>query len=119
MGTGTLALPFAAEKGGLLFNAIGLFLIGLWNYYSANCLLRCLEYLPHIDTVVDRSSHNNLDQMEQQQSEYGTSESNGTKSKISAMPPPPEGTTTYGAVAWYASGPKGKFVDSFELGYSS
>jgi len=107
MGTGTLALPFAAEKGGLLFNAIGLFLIGLWNYYSANCLLRCLEYLPHIDTVVDRSSHNNLDQMEQQQSEYGTSESNGTKSKISAMPPPPEGTTTYGAVAWYASGPKG------------
>jgi hypothetical protein len=53
MGTGTLALPFASEVGGLLFNAIGLFVIGAWNYYSADCLLRCLEYLPEVDDVVD------------------------------------------------------------------
>ena len=53
MGTGTLALPFASEVGGLLFNAIGLFVIGAWNYYSADCLLRCLEYLPEVDGVVD------------------------------------------------------------------
>ena len=46
MGSGTLALPYAATVGGLLFNIIGLCLIGLWNYYSSNCLLRCLDYLP-------------------------------------------------------------------------
>jgi amino acid permease len=38
MGTGTLALPYASQVGGLVFNALGLLLIGLWNYYSANCL---------------------------------------------------------------------------------
>jgi hypothetical protein len=53
MGTGTLALPFASKVGGLLFNAIGLFVIGAWNYYSANCLLRCLEYLPEVDEIVN------------------------------------------------------------------
>ena len=36
MGTGTLALPFAAQKGGLVFNMIGLGVIVVWNYYSAN-----------------------------------------------------------------------------------
>ena len=46
-GTGTLALPYASEKGGLLFNALGLFAVGAWNYYSANCLLRCAELIEH------------------------------------------------------------------------
>lgn len=55
MGTGTLALPYASEVGGLLFNALGLLVICGWNYYSANCLLRCLEYLPNVeDDVEDR-----------------------------------------------------------------
>jgi amino acid permease len=53
MGTGTLALPFASTVGELLFNAIGPFVIGAWNYYSADCLLRCLEYLPEVGDVVD------------------------------------------------------------------
>ena len=137
---------FAAAKGGLLFNAIGLFFIGFWNYYAANCLLRCLPYLP--------SSYNNKALLENKvtvncsmtdlehkhhQSQYGALESlvacceNGEEKKDSAndeygvgtncdyspalntkeqftvtYPPPPEGTTTFGAVAWYASGPQGK-----------
>mmetsp|Transcript_29095 Transcript_29095/g.55157 ORF Transcript_29095/g.55157 Transcript_29095/m.55157 type:complete len:413 (-) Transcript_29095:184-1422(-) len=33
-----------------------------------------------------------------------------TVRKIDLMPPPPDGTTTYGAVAWYAAGPKGLMV---------
>jgi hypothetical protein len=49
MGTGTLALPYASEVGGLVFNALGLLVICGWNYYSANCLLRCLEYLPNVE----------------------------------------------------------------------
>ncbi len=53
MGTGTLALPSASAVGGLLFNDIGLFVIGAWNYYLADCLLRCPEYLPEVDDIVD------------------------------------------------------------------
>ncbi|KAL3816074.1 hypothetical protein ACHAXA_009712 [Cyclostephanos tholiformis] len=33
MGTGTLALPYASERGGLAFNAFGLFAIGAWDYH--------------------------------------------------------------------------------------
>ena len=102
MGTGTLALPFAAEKGGLLFNAGGLFLIGLWNYYSAFCLLRCLEYFPHIDEAEKGKGVH-----------YGSMNSSccGTKQQHEhdqMIEPPPPGTTAYGVVAWYASGHKGK-----------
>ncbi|KAL7535935.1 hypothetical protein ACHAXR_006822 [Thalassiosira sp. AJA248-18] len=126
MGTGTLALPFAAEKGGLVFNMVGLFFIGFWNYYSANCLLRCLQYLPaQFDkegggkAAVNGSC--NMAELEQQPV-YGTMDSNGCENNRThngrtathdnngtnghSMPPPPDGTTTYGAVAWYASGPK-------------
>ena len=46
MGTGTLALPFASERGGLVFNAVGLFLIGAWDYYMSLLLLGCLDLLP-------------------------------------------------------------------------
>ncbi len=53
MGTSTLALPSASAAGGLLFNAIVLFVISAWNYYSADCLLRCLEYLPEVYDIVD------------------------------------------------------------------
>mmetsp|Transcript_12059 Transcript_12059/g.25686 ORF Transcript_12059/g.25686 Transcript_12059/m.25686 type:complete len:443 (-) Transcript_12059:427-1755(-) len=119
MGTGTLALPFAAEKGGLLLNAVGLGLIGLWNYYSAKCLLRCLDNLPQIDEVKDgrRGGEGNCSMTEmEQQPLYGTMESssgineelrNDSYAEIRSLPPPPDGTTTYGVVAWYASGPRG------------
>mmetsp|Transcript_37386 Transcript_37386/g.78849 ORF Transcript_37386/g.78849 Transcript_37386/m.78849 type:complete len:508 (+) Transcript_37386:95-1618(+) len=117
MGPGTLALPFAAEKGGLLFNVGGLVLIGLWNYYSANCLLRCLEHLPRDDKI--ELEERSLTELEQQ-SVYGTTDSNfgvnnqpkktDSSARIDSMPPPPEGTTTYGVVAWYASGSKGLVV---------
>ncbi len=140
MGTGTLALPFASQKGGLVFNAVGLGLIGLWNYFSACCLLGCLERLPavmrtndscetsgeickrvgacaKIDDVneakndsygaLDRNDDNNLE-IEQ----FHPNEQYVPTPKAKNHPiirPPPEGTTAYGMVAWYASGPKGLF----------
>ena len=135
MGTGTLALPFASQVGGLLSNAIGLFVIGAWNYYSADCLLRCLEYLPEVDGVVDevavvdgggRRGREDLNDelgvilhcgngpMPQVEClGYGTNhpveETSATRRRQhhDRMPPPPPGTTAYGRVAWYASGPKG------------
>lgn len=45
MGTGTLALPFAAQQGGLFLNSVGLFGIAVWNLYSVDRLCRSIEYL--------------------------------------------------------------------------
>jgi Transmembrane amino acid transporter protein len=46
MGTGTLALPFAAAQGGFYLNTIGLLLIALWNLYSVQRLCHCLVLIP-------------------------------------------------------------------------
>mmetsp|Transcript_1619 Transcript_1619/g.3553 ORF Transcript_1619/g.3553 Transcript_1619/m.3553 type:complete len:513 (+) Transcript_1619:142-1680(+) len=122
MGPGTLALPFAAENGGLIFNIIGLASIGLWNYYSADCLLRCLKFLPQIDVVNNDAAEvkevKSIFELEQQPL-YGAIDSTDCRNKeqtkpeydrMESMPPPPNGTTTYGAIAWYAIGPKGLMV---------
>ena len=44
----------------------------------------------------------------------GTSIRNAKEQFTVTYPPPPEGTTTFGAVAWYASGPQGE-VHSREI----
>lgn len=145
MGTGTLALPFASQKGGLVFNVVGLGLIGLWNYYSACCLLRCLELLPvelrdadscdrsgnhcegvakcvkiddgserkNIDSygALDRNDENNFEIEKTDINEQYAPNQKSKKHPI--IRPPPEGTTAYGMVAWYASGPKGLFQRVF------
>lgn len=43
MGTGTLALPFAAQKGGLILNIFGLIGIAIWNIYSVQRLCAALQ----------------------------------------------------------------------------
>jgi len=73
MGTGTLALPFAARQGGLVLHFFGLLGIAGWNIYSTDRLLRSHVLLP-----------NN-----------------------SSRPPPPEGTSELGKVAFYAMGKRG------------
>jgi amino acid permease len=90
MGTGTLALPFAAQKGGLVFNMVGLGVIVVWNYYSADCLLRCLDYLPR--KTVDQTNNECI----------RTEDASHIRSYL-----PPDGTTTYGVVAWHAYGRSG------------
>ena len=114
MGTGTLALPFAAEKGGLLFNVMGLALVALWNYYCANCILRCRDLLhpkakpregagPNSTTTSQQHQHNH-----QQQVYYGSNIESHDHNEYSLnenrTTTPPDGTTSYGEIAWYASG---------------
>ena len=113
MGTGTLALPFAAQKGGLLFNGIGLGLIGLWNYLSANCLLRCLEYVPsEVGGCKGGGGCNGGSSGRTTVEEYGAAEQHTATATEDGMTiqRPPEGTTTYGVVAWYALGQKGLMI---------
>ena len=91
-GTGTLALPYASEVGGQLFNAIGLFAMGAWNYYSANCLLRCAECPP--------TDHRDPEEFDDDFDDDGPLTSTRRNR-------PPPGMTAYGRVAWRASGPVG------------
>ena len=147
MGTGTLALPYAASQGGYLFNIIGLILIALWNLWSVNRLLHCNElvneqYGDGVSTGTAAPLNGN-DSTGQQQSgqctrrESRTSRHRRTGSSMRKLfrgmmtdginiveeevqwseenimtktQSPPEGTSTYGRVAWYAVGPIGLHV---------
>jgi hypothetical protein len=89
MGTGCLALPFAAKQGGILLHIFGLLLVALWNVFSAHRLSECWDLLTR--------------------KEHGR---NGSSLiDLSTLPPPPRGTATLGKVAWYAfRGPSGLLV---------
>jgi len=121
MGTGTLALPYASQVGGLVFNALGLLMIGLWNYYSANCLMRCLDLIPplsqhqqcpeglqHYEGIehADNATINYQNGLKQQlqqgdQTNVHVDEPSLTNST------PPFGSTAYGRVAYFACESKG------------
>ena len=109
MGTGTLALPFAAEKGGLLFNVVGLALIAIWNYYCANCVLRCRDCLPQTSNCGDSYSDIERPSARQQQI-YGSVDDQERLQQPYKRKTPPVGTTPYASVAWYAAGPAGLLV---------
>mmetsp|Transcript_36460 Transcript_36460/g.81963 ORF Transcript_36460/g.81963 Transcript_36460/m.81963 type:complete len:459 (-) Transcript_36460:60-1436(-) len=94
-GTGTLALPFAAEQGGLAFHLIGLFLIAAWDYKGS-------EYLLRSHTLIQAT---NNDQMLAEWKEPGYGNTSGSDLNKGHLPP--DGTTMYGTVAWYAAGPTG------------
>jgi proton-coupled amino acid transporter len=86
MGTGCLALPFAAQQGGLLLYIFGALGIALWNAFASKRLLDCLELLL-------AKTH--------------TQDEQGGKRSLGRRSPPPQGTATLGKVAWYALGPTG------------
>ena len=105
MGTGTLALPYAAQQGGLVFNVIGLGAIVVWNYYSADCLLRCLDHLPQ-GRHNKRIGHNQCSN-----TSYEATEEIHSESDLYPSPnAPPSGTTTYGVIAWHAFGKPGLII---------
>ena len=132
LGTGTLALPYAASQGGYLFNVLGLILISLWNLFSVNRLIHC-EVLVR-ELFGDGSEHQEQNCKRQHtRHESRTSRHRRTGSSmrrlfrgmitdaninddevqwseenvLAEQNFPPEGTSTYGRVAWYALGPIG------------
>lgn len=89
MGTGCLALPFAAKQGGIFLHIFGLLAVALWNVFSAHRLSECWDLLTRKEH--GRNGSSLIDQ--------------------STLPPPPRGTATLGKVAWYAfGGPSGLLV---------
>ena len=134
LGTGTLALPYAASQGGYLFNVLGLILISLWNLWSVKRLIHCGELVRELHG--DQSEVHQQHQGHRVRHESRTSRHRRTGSSmrklyrgmitdaninddevqwseekiIAEQSCPPEGTSTYGSVAWYALGPIGLHI---------
>jgi amino acid permease len=91
MGTGILALPFAAREGGFLLYTFGLVAIALWNVYASK------KYCDCFDLIFGPKDHD------------GENKSFASIN-VTSRPPPPRGTATLGKVAWYTVGPSGLAV---------
>jgi len=78
MGTGTLALPYAASQGGYIFNAVGLAIIMLWNLYSMDRLLKCLTLIPSMKktkfTEMDNEQESIIEEEDEKVSNISTLE---------------------------------------------
>ena len=84
-------MPFAASEGGLVFHIVGTAMITMWNIYSVHCLVQSRAYIqayeegaPHTGTEVREESNR--------------------------YQKPPERTSTFGQVAWYAFGSVGLHI---------
>jgi amino acid permease len=105
MGTGCLALPYAAQQGGLLLHIFGIIAIALWNTYGLKRLCQCLELL---ESSYSSQQQKDLNGEAQNPKPDSTATAPKTKTTIViTLSPPPPGTATFGKVAWYALGPPG------------
>jgi len=131
MGTGTLALAFACQQGGIVLFTATLFAVAAWNAYAVHRLLACLQYIPSTTSAVvtkqDSAAAEHQQQSVQQPPDSSlVAEGRGYTAMMrddeetpaaafladryqhlsyrSRRPPPPRGTSTLGRVAWYALG---------------
>jgi amino acid permease len=101
MGTGSFALAYACQQGGIVVFLVGLVGVTAWNVYSVQRLCQCLNYIP---------SQGTKHRPEASPRRSTTLETTATTAleegyRIQTTDCPPEGTTTLGVVAWYAFGP--------------
>jgi Transmembrane amino acid transporter protein len=112
MGTGTLALPFACQQGGILLNTFGLLAIASWNLYSVQRLCQSWHYLPSSSVVASSSSslkseeHNVVDYEDDTSKCYTvqTKATNRFGSTNLSFEDIPSNISTFGKVAWLAFG---------------
>ena len=94
VGTGVLAVPFAANAGGLLFHIIGLAFVTMWNIYSVHRLAESRTYVEEYKLEKRHDGDNDGDERQAQEQ-------------------PPENTNTLGLITWHAFGMPGlHMVDS-------
>lgn len=127
MGTGTLALPFAASQGGLVLNTVGIGLVAIWNHYSVDRLVKCLDLLPDENAERNAPSFKRHRRTASQMRRLfrglrskrvviegrGTEDEGDEEDRTTNSVVPPEGTATFGKVAWHALGPTGLQVVDF------
>lgn len=140
MGTGCLALPFAAKQGGILLHVFGLLAVGIWNVITVQRLEMCyhlvIEPCSHDagreETTMDlhderlplkqssRTAFASEDSMQSYQSlpQEGAIETDDNNPHNNNNDGPPKGTTTLVRLAWYALGPWGaNLLDAFMVLY--
>jgi amino acid permease len=123
MGTGCLALPYAAQEGGLLLYIFGLFGIALWNVYASKRLCDCWEllfFMKENDTKDNTTKgHTSIQNGNENVHADGADDATGAGDNPASStstpsqplsPPPPQGTAALGTIAWYALGPMGLVV---------
>jgi amino acid permease len=102
MGTGTLALPYAASQGGYICSSLGFILMASWNLYCVDRMIQCSDLL---HTIERQQQQANLEQrlLRSNQSTSDDDEASipTTNSRI------PSGTSAFGKVVWNAIGPTG------------
>jgi len=105
-GTGILALPYACKHGGLLLFIIGMFLVSIWNVYCMKQLCEAREYLIRLAEIpnefVDRSP---VESQKRMCSTLGCCRCD--RLSIKFRDPPPEGTSAFSKLGWYALGDLG------------
>ena len=104
MGTGCLALPYAAREGGFLLYTFGLAAIALWNVYATKRLCDCFDLI-YSSKFKEHHTENSV--TTSVPCDKTLKCCNPTLREISTVPPPPRGTATLGKLAWYALGPPG------------
>eukprot|EP00814_Leptocylindrus_danicus_P001144 CAMPEP_0116017000 /NCGR_PEP_ID=MMETSP0321-20121206/7799_1 /TAXON_ID=163516 /ORGANISM="Leptocylindrus danicus var. danicus, Strain B650" /LENGTH=523 /DNA_ID=CAMNT_0003487133 /DNA_START=36 /DNA_END=1607 /DNA_ORIENTATION=+ len=133
IGTGTLALPYAASIGGYLFYSIGLVLMCLWNLYSVDRMLKCNDmlvqyYAPKHTAAADprgkstERKHRRLNSYQKEFQQVDSSRLHGSAfSELLASDveesneefPPPDHLSTLSKVVWFATGNIG--VEIFDV----
>jgi len=116
MGTGTLALAFACQQGGLVLFIAGLLLIAAWNVYSVYRLIQCRQLLLMLPLAVVVPPSEPLDNDNNKPNSILEEEVEAPLQEQAQIPSfpfpqhqqhPPRGTSTLGRVAFYAFGPAG------------
>jgi amino acid permease len=109
MGTGSFALAYACQQGGIVVFLVGLVGVTAWNVYSVQRLCQCLKYIPSDDTTKQSPEPSPRRETPDETTASTTLEEGyrirTTTTTITTTGAPPEGTTTLGVVAWYAFGP--------------
>ena len=111
LGSGCLALPYAANQGGILLYVFGIFAIATWNYYSTICLCQSEELISRLEHGKDHQQQLPLEISDISTKSSSTKEDSTLSLSSSIIqqhhPPPPDGTSKLGILAWYAIGKPG------------
>ncbi|CAB9509775.1 expressed unknown protein [Seminavis robusta] len=118
MGTGCLALAFAAQQGGILLHIFGLLGLGIWNVVTVHKLCQC-----HSIVLALKEKATEMEVDEEARLLHSSSTATSTVYDSLEVPPktitasrkehqltknePPKGMTTLVQLAWYALGPWG------------
>jgi len=128
LGTGCLALPYAASHGGIVLYVLGTAFISGWNVFGMNRLCHCLDLLLVLSSIEEEKEKETEElEMEMEEEEVEVGNENGRnngmirnnnidpstlKSKSKSNPPPLGGAPSLATVSYHAFGKYGSsFLD--------